>query len=132
MRIQIPQAICSQNSSENILRVLKQQELEHKFTAIIGYDDIPSHVQKPHPFGGLKCLRQMFQDQYPKTVCYIGDHEGDVIFARNMARELQGQITVIAIAATYSGANVAHWKHQADFEMKNPNDLIALLKKIDH
>ena len=74
--ISLPQGICSQNSSENINRVLEKNNLIQKFHSIIGYDDIPSNSQKPDPFAGIKCLEQIFGAKLDKTIFYIGDHEG--------------------------------------------------------
>jgi N-acetyl-D-muramate 6-phosphate phosphatase len=54
--ISLPQGICSQNSSKNIKQVLEKYNLSHKFTSIIGYDDIPINMQKPSPYSGIKCL----------------------------------------------------------------------------
>jgi len=101
--ISLPQGICSQNSSENINRVLEKNNLSQKFKAIIGYDDIPNDKQKPSAFGGIKCLKQIYETLKNKTIVYIGDHEGDVEFARNIEIELNNNSKVISIAAKYSG-----------------------------
>ena len=126
-QIQLPQGICSQNSSENIHRVLEQHDLNLKFQAIVGYDDIPSNSQKPIPFGGLKCMEQLFGNTANKTIFYIGDHEGDVEFARNIEKELSGKSTVIAITATYSGADTTSWTYKPDFEIEAPSDLLKII-----
>ncbi len=127
-QIHIPQGICSQNSSKNISQVLEHNALSHKFKAIVGYDDIPSNTQKPNPFGGLKCIEQIFGSTTDKTVFYIGDHEGDIEFARNIDKQLNGKSKVIAIAATYSGAITSSWNHKADFEIKTPSELLKIIK----
>jgi N-acetyl-D-muramate 6-phosphate phosphatase len=126
-QILIPQAICSQNSSENIFRVLNQNNLLHKFQAIVGYDDIPRNVQKPNPFGGLKCLKQMFNDTNSKTIFYIGDHEGDVVFARNIANKLNRLSRVISVVVKYSGADISNWDNKSDIEIDSPTDLIKIM-----
>ncbi|TPN82898.1 HAD family hydrolase [Aquimarina algicola] len=125
--VTLPQGICSQNSSQNILRVLKKNGLGHKFQAIVGYDDIPNNVQKPNSFGGIKCLEQLFEDIYKKTIIYVGDHEGDVEFARNLNSELGKKNNVIAVIANYSGANTQNWNFKPDFEIKKPTELINIL-----
>ncbi len=127
-QINIPQGICSQNSSENIHQVLKINQLSNKFTSIIGYDDIPSSMQKPAPFSGIKCLQEIFGTIKNKTIIYIGDHEGDVEFARNIAKELQAKNKVISIVASYSGADVNAWSYQPDYELKTPSDLLKIIK----
>ncbi|WP_271785032.1 HAD family hydrolase [Aquimarina algiphila] len=126
-QIELPQGICSQNSSKNINQVLEHNSLAHKFQAIIGYDDIPSNAQKPNPYGGLKCVEQIFGNINDKTIFYIGDHEGDVEFARNINKELNGQSRVIAIVAKYSGAETSSWKYKADFEIEKPSELIKII-----
>ena len=126
-QIHLPQGICSQNSSENIYRVLEQNNIHHKFNAVIGYDDIPDNVQKPNPFGGLKCLEQMFDSSKSRTVFYIGDHEGDVQFARNLEMELGGGSRVVAVVAKYSGADTQSWSYQPDFEIDQPIDLLPII-----
>ncbi|WP_271766190.1 HAD family hydrolase [Aquimarina algiphila] len=126
-QIELPQGICSQNSSKNINQVLEHNSLAHNFQAIIGYDDIPSNAQKPNPYGGLKCVEQIFGNINDKTIFYIGDHEGDVEFARNINKELNGQSRVIAIVAKYSGAETSSWKYKADFEIEKPSELIKII-----
>jgi len=126
-QIDLPQGICSQNSSENIELVLKKNNLSHKFHAIIGYDDIPSNAQKPIPFGGIKCMEKIFGTTLDKTIFYIGDHEGDIAFARNIKKELSKQSKVIAILAKYSGADPRSWTHKPDFEIESPLDLLQII-----
>lgn len=126
-QIDLPQGICSQNSSNNILKVLKSNNLQHKFKSVIGYDDIPSNMQKPNPFGGLKCLEPIFTNFYNKNIIYIGDHEGDVIFAKNIKKELNNNGTVISIVVKYSNSCTKNWNDKADYEINTPLELISLL-----
>ncbi|KAA3630289.1 MAG: HAD family hydrolase [Bacteroidetes bacterium] len=127
-QINLPQGVCSQNSSENINRVLKVNNLNHKFHSVVGYDDIPENEQKPFPYSGLRCLEQIFGEITGKTVYYIGDHEGDVEFARNIDEALGGRKKVISIVVKYSGADPRHWKYQPDFEIKKPQEILEILK----
>ena len=122
-----PQGICSQNSSENINQVLTENDIFHKFKAVIGFDDIPDNMQKPVSFSGIKCLNRIFDSLNNKTIVYIGDHEGDVEFARNIENELEGQSKVISIVATYSGALLHDWKFKPDFEIGSPGDLLEII-----
>ncbi len=125
--ISLPQGICSQNSSESINRVLKKNKLSQKFSAIIGYDDIPSDKQKPAAFSGIKCLKQIYGTLQNKTIIYIGDHEGDVEFARNIEVALCENSKVISIAAMYSGANSKLWNYKPDYEIENPTELLEII-----
>ena len=127
--ISLPQGICSQNSSENIHRVLIKNKLSQKFSAIIGYDDIPSDQQKPAAFSGIKCLNQIYGTLQNKTIIYIGDHEGDVEFARNIETALCENSKVISITAMYSGADTKLWTYKPDFEIENPTDLLEIINK---
>lgn len=127
-QIFLPQGICSQNSSENINQELEKHDLSHKFHTIIGYDDIPSNKQKPSSFSGIKCLNQMFESTLNKTIIYIGDHEGDVEFARNLEKELQHKTKVISIVAKYSGADTSSWTYKPDLELESPTDLLKIIK----
>jgi len=126
-QIKQPQGICSQNSSENINRVLKKYHVREKFSSIIGYDDIPSGNQKPHAYGGIECLREIFEKLENKTIIYIGDHEVDVEFARNIEREISQNSKVISIIGKYSGANTGTWTYQPDIEIEDPIDLLKII-----
>lgn len=126
-QINLPQGICSQNSSENINQVLNKHEISHKFNSIIGYDDIPSNMQKPSSYSGIKCLNQIFKSLNNKTIIYIGDHEGDVEFARNIEKEIMNDNRVISIVVKYSGANTHSWKYKPDFELESPNELLNII-----
>ncbi|NOU59083.1 HAD family hydrolase [Marinifilum caeruleilacunae] len=126
--IDLPQGICSQNSSENIIQVLKKNQISTKMNAVVGYDDVPDHMQKPKPYGGIKCLEQIYESLLDKTIVYVGDHEGDVEFARNIESELNHNSKVIAVTAMYSGANTRNWNYQPDFEISGPAELLEILK----
>jgi len=129
-QIKLPQGICSQNSSDNINQLLEKGNLVHKFSSIVGYDDVPSHAQKPSAYGGLKCLKEIFETTDNKIVIYVGDHEADVEFARNIEKKLAKNSKVFAIAAKYSGADTESWTHKPDFEIETPNDLLRIVNNI--
>ena len=126
-QMQVPQAICSQNSAENIRQLLVKNELLEKLNVIVGYDDVPNNMQKPSAFGGIKCLSQIFKNITNKTILYIGDHEGDVEFARNIGKELDHSNTVISIIVTYSGANTESWTFKPDIKISCPTQLLQLI-----
>ncbi|PLX17599.1 MAG: phosphatase [Marinilabiliales bacterium] len=126
-KLTCPQAICSQNSALNIKQVLKENNLLHKFNVIIGYDDIPENEQKPSAAGGILCLNRIFKEIHSKTIMFIGDHVGDVQFARNMESELLNTNKIISVAANYSGANISSWKHQPDYIVNTPVELLSII-----
>jgi phosphoglycolate phosphatase-like HAD superfamily hydrolase len=130
LKIQVPHGICSQNSSENISQLLRVNNLFQKFAAVIGYDDIPHHAQKPSPECGIVCLQKIFGEVSDKTIFYVGDHEGDVAFARNIEKELyHGNNKVYAVTVTYSGADTSPWVNKPDFDISTPHQLLELIDK---
>ncbi len=126
-QINLPQGICSQNSAENIRKLLVAHQLDGHFGSIVGYDDIPSDAQKPHPYSGVECLKRLLPDAPLETLLYVGDHEGDVIFARNIERELGGATRVLAVVVTYSGADPLGWKHRPDWVIGTPGELLSIV-----
>lgn len=98
----------------------------HKFQAIIGYDNIPSNAQKPSAVGGILCLNQIFKHIDDKIILYIGDHEGDVQFARNIESDLNNNTKILSVAANYSSAEIHSWKHQPDYIIETPQDLLLI------
>ena len=127
-QLDLPLGICSQNSAKNIRHVLAMHELLKKFNSIVGYDDIPVNAQKPSALSGIKCLENIFSEIMNKTIVYIGDHEGDVEFARNIKTELHESNSVISIIVTYSGANIESWAFKPDYEISSPRELLDILK----
>ena len=121
-----PHGICSQNSSSNIWKVLIDAGIHNTFKSVIGYSDVEQNTQKPSPDAGIKCLSEMFADISNKTVMYIGDHEADVQFARNLNNTLSGNAKVISVAAAYSGAIPDKWYSQPDYIIKCPNELLNI------
>jgi phosphoglycolate phosphatase-like HAD superfamily hydrolase len=127
-QIQLPHGICSQNASESIYQVLNANNLHEKFIAIIGYNDIPHHAQKPLPESGVICLKKIFGEPRNKTIIYVGDHEGDVIFARNIESELSSENNkVFAISVTYSGADPRSWAVKPDYVISKPDELLKIV-----
>ncbi|OZS43717.1 HAD family hydrolase [Photobacterium sanguinicancri] len=125
----IPHGICSQNASNNIVNVLNTAQVDSYFKAVIGYDDVSSTGQKPSPESGLLCLNQLFDNPESKTIMYIGDHEADVQFARNIHTALGENARVIAVAVTYSGATPERWATQPDFIIHTPTELTTLCEQ---
>lgn len=123
----VPHGVCSQNSQSNIRRVLQQSGIGKQFHAVVGYDDVEDHVQKPHSYGGIKCLNQIFEHLNNKHIIYIGDHEADVQFARNLEQALGGGSTVVSVAAAYSGAQPDLWNTSPDYIAQDVDSLIGII-----
>ena len=122
-----PQGICSQNSSDHIVEVLEESGIAQHFHSVIGYEQIPFEHSKPEPESGLKCLARMFAELENKTIIYVGDHEGDVIFTRNIASRVCSSNRLIAVAVSYSGGRPDSWANQPDHIIGNPQEIIQLV-----
>lgn len=126
---QLPHGICSQNSQKNIRRVLSNNSIDLPFKAIVGYDDVSNANQKPHAFSGIKCVESIFGHLDCQLLMYIGDHEADTKFARNLQAELGGSTKVIAVAAGYSRSEPDKWDSQPDFTANTVEDLLGIIGK---
>ena len=123
----VPQGICSQNSAENIQQVLVENDIDQYIDHVVGYDDIPYDRQKPAPDSGLLWLDRTVSSTDTATVLYIGDHEADTVFARNIQEGLGTNSTVLSVAITYSGANPGSWTAKPDWIIDAPAELAERL-----
>jgi phosphoglycolate phosphatase-like HAD superfamily hydrolase len=123
----IPHGICSQNSAANILALLDARSITTYFKTVVGYEEVPFDRQKPASDAGLMCLERIFGEVRNKTLLVIGDHEVDVMFARNISSDIDGSNTVISIAVLYSGAEPEKWGHQPDIVISGPEELADFL-----
>ncbi|WP_394494289.1 HAD family hydrolase [Shewanella sp. ENK2] len=121
--------ICSQNSQKNIRRVLNNNDIGAPFKAIVGYDDVSSGNQKPHPFGGVKCVESILGHTDSELLMYIGDHEADAKFARNLQVALGNNAKVISVAAAYSQSEPRSWSVKPDYIARNVEDLMSIIGK---
>ncbi|MFW1260071.1 HAD family hydrolase [Vibrio parahaemolyticus] len=124
---QLPHGICSQNSQSNIRRVLSDNGISAPFKSIVGYDDVSNGHQKPDAYSGIKCVESIFGHAENRQLMYIGDHEADTQFARNIEQQLGGQSKVIAVAAAYSGAMPEHWSVQPDYAARTVDELFSII-----
>ncbi|WP_076414104.1 HAD family hydrolase [Shewanella sp. UCD-KL12] len=125
----IHHGICSQNSQRNIRNVLEFHGINKPFKAVVGYDDVSNGNQKPQADGGIQCLESIFGHTNSQLLMYIGDHEADTQFARNLESALGGQAKVISVAAAYSRANPSTWTVQPDHIATNVEDLSPIIEK---
>ncbi|MCG6229740.1 HAD family hydrolase [Vibrio furnissii] len=125
----LPHGICSQNSQSNIRRLLEKNGVADPFKAIVGYDDVSSCNQKPDAFGGIKCLESIFGHINSRYLMYIGDHEADVKFARNLQLTLGGDAKVIAVTAAYSRSEPESWEYRPDHTAHRVEDLFEIIGK---
>ncbi|MFB2829824.1 HAD family hydrolase [Aeromonas jandaei] len=122
----VPHGICSQNSQRNIRSVLAQHGVNEWFHSVVGYDDVPAQMQKPHPCGGLKCLESMFGQASGRSLIYIGDHEADVQFARNLQEVLGKDSRVISVAVAYSHSAPERWTSSPAHDIEELRAILGL------
>lgn len=138
----IPMGICSQNSSENIRRVLAHFEMDRCFGAVVGHDDIPFSCQKPDPYGYLACLERLGMafneaEMSGQIFVYIGDHSEDVAFGKNAERQLRQRgldVRVVCIAAVYGQGqytDVDGWRLQPDYRAETAEGLLHYLEVLN-
>jgi len=125
-----PNVIISQNSRQNIYQVLHENKITSPFNLIIGFEEVDIRKQKPDPTGFLQGINDLsLTNDY--TIYYIGDHETDIIFAKNAAEELKSiksTTTVLSIGAFYGNdQSVSDWKIKPDFIANSPDDIIPIV-----
>lgn len=130
----VPQGVCSQNSTNFIKNKLNEYGIRDCFHGIVGYDDISYESQKPDPYGFIFCLESFPKKINTGTIIYIGDHEQDMVFAKNAQYALNGkgpqEIDVISIAANYeNNANLSHWSVKPDHVANEIADLYGIVSK---
>jgi len=123
--------IVSQNSKENIKQYLFKTKMLKYFKSVLGYEEVESSQQKPHPEGLLQCISELVQEE-EGTVIYIGDHETDIRCAKNVDKVFQikgNNLEVISIAALYdTDTDVSNWQVQPDFVAEEVGNLIEIIK----
>jgi N-acetyl-D-muramate 6-phosphate phosphatase len=124
----IPQGIVSQNSRDNIHKLLKSAQIDNCFREVIGYEEVDLQHQKPHPDGLLKCV-ELISDLEPGIIYYIGDHETDIACAFHASKILQSTgRTVKSIAAFYRySQDSTNWKIPADHIAGKETDILDVI-----
>ncbi len=128
-----PQGIVSQNSKSSITRNLKRLQILSFFKHIVGYEEVELKKQKPAPDGLLSCLKKLSVSG-SGNVCYIGDHQTDILCAQAANRVLQKNgngIKVFSIGACYeTGSDTAAWDVQPDFEAHRVTDILDIVDRV--
>jgi len=131
---EFPHAIVSQNSSSSIALHLEKKHMRPLFKEIIGYEEIDIKKQKPEPDGLLSCLEKLSALGSGK-VCYIGDHETDVLCVRaanGVLREKNTRVEILSIGAFYDNASdISTWKVRPDFEAHRVEEILKIIEHID-
>lgn len=128
-----PQAIVSQNERAIIAQILSADRVDHFFTAIVGFAEVPINRQKPAPDGLFNAL-DILGIEEPGSALYIGDHETDIICAANANRDLTAMgrdLQFVSVAAHYlSGENGAHWSVAPDHHVYHPGEIGQLVERL--
>lgn len=126
----LPHGIVSQNSRENIVKLLGRLSLSHYFKEIVGYEEVDIRRQKPEPDGLLYCLERLTQFK-AGTVFYIGDHDSDFHCAQRAHEELERRnlpITIFSIGAHYGTTDGGSaWSVQPHFVARKPIDIKSIV-----
>lgn len=129
------QGIVSQNSGEEIRKVLAENGLDGCVGYVCGYTDVPQFSPKPSPVPFLKCAQMLRLNPAEDTMVYIGDHEEDVLFVQNIRRHYQENegvhVRIFSVAAAYSGSSPESWQNQPDFCAHSITELGDILQRID-
>jgi len=124
----VPQGIVSLNSQPNIVRFLQQLGLAGHFGEVIGYEQFEPPRHKPAPDPLVACIDRL-TGLRPGSVMYIGDHESDVLCARN-TRDLFARegiaIRVLSIGAVYAPlVDDSAWSVKPDFRADEPEQILG-------
>ncbi|HEX5655101.1 MAG TPA: HAD-IA family hydrolase [Chitinophagaceae bacterium] len=125
-----PQGIVSLNSAANIRRSLVENQLDHFFSGIIGYEEVAFSRQKPDPAALVKCISQLGLLEAEGPIVYIGDHETDAHCAIN-ANHYFGKKKIVSIAALYEQPVAAlHWFYQPDHIAESTTHITRIIRDI--
>ena len=130
---EFPHGIVSQNSRSSIVQHLEKKHIRSFFKHIVGYEEVDLKKQKPEPDGLLSCMEKLSALK-PGYVCYIGDHETDVLCVRAANRALQEnnvKVKIFCIGACYdTGTDTSTWNVRPDFEAHKVEDILEIVDKI--
>jgi HAD superfamily hydrolase (TIGR01549 family) len=125
-----PHGIVSQSARSNIERCLGENDLARFFACIIGYQEVPLRSQKPAPDGLLLCIQHL-RARPPGRVFYLGDHETDILTARNANQALDSAgtgIQIVTIAVAFSAEHAgAGWTCAPDHIARKPQDISRIV-----
>jgi phosphoglycolate phosphatase-like HAD superfamily hydrolase len=128
-----PQAVVSQNERATIADVLKGTCVDHYFSAIVGYAEVPIDRQKPAPDGLLNAL-DIVGIEEPASLLYIGDHETDMLCAAATNRDLAAMgrdYRFLSVAALYQNGNRGvEWSVTPDYRVYRPSEISQLVDNL--
>jgi HAD superfamily hydrolase (TIGR01549 family) len=126
----LPQAIVSQNDRAIIAHILAANQVDHYFTAIVGYAEVPLDRQKPAPDGLFRAIEILGVEE-PGSALFIGDHETDTICAANANRDLTAlghELRFRSVAANFLVEDAgSRWTSSPDHQVNRPSELGKLI-----
>ncbi|MBI2729430.1 MAG: HAD family hydrolase [Sphingobacteriales bacterium] len=124
--------IVSQNSKQNITEVLDREGVGKHFKMIIGYEEIPFSMQKPHPEGLLQCITQLTKLDNEGIILYIGDHETDATCVHNANNTLSRK-AIYSAGAFYEKHDASgNWNIKPDFKVNHPNEILEIAEALNN
>ena len=129
----LPQGIVSNNSGVNIRVMLRDLDLDHHFSRVVGYEGLDARTEKPHPQVLIDCIGHL-TDHAPGRVLYVGDHETDMECALNANarfREKKIPVEVTAVGALY-GPHVddSTWSASPYYRALTPETILDIAQAI--
>lgn len=127
-----PQAVVSQNERATIAKILEENQVDHYFTAIVGFAEVPLDRQKPAPNGIFSAL-DIVGIEEPATALYIGDHETDTLCAVNTNRDLMAMgrdCRFLSVAALYLNGAQGEWSVAPDYRVYRPEEISQLVDSL--
>ena len=128
-----PHAVVSQNSRGNIERVLAAAGIAKYFQFVVGYEEVPAERQKPAPDGLLMCLEALGVAE-AGVVVYVGDHETDMVCAREANRALRmakRSLRIVDVAALWGGfAGAGTWRIRPTRQARRVADLVTIVSEL--
>jgi len=128
-----PQAVVSQNSRDNILNLVKKQNIDNIITCVVGFEEVKIKRQKPYPDGLLKCLENIGSTE-TGTIFYVGDHETDAQLAYNTNHYFSNngsKLKVVSIGAFYIfPTDTADWTYKPDYEATCTKEVLEIINQV--
>ncbi len=113
-----------------IAHILAANRVDHHFTAIVGYAEVPLDRQKPAPDGLFRAIEILGVEE-PGSALFIGDHETDTICAANANRDLTAlghELRFRSVAANFLVEDAgSRWTSSPDHQVNRPSELGKLI-----
>lgn len=126
----LPHGVVSQNGRANIRSGLERGGISDHFDVVIGYEEVDSARQKPHPEGLLRCFETLGGSN-PGRLIFVGDHETDALCAERARQELgrlEKDVEVVSIAAFYGVEPLVAWRVAPTHVVHRPAEVSEIVR----